>query len=73
MLTCCDNSVLDVSGVIPQAESSTTTFDVGIAWVDLSEAQVRTRERIKELRCILRVEMEKRETSEELPWLTLAL
>ena len=57
MLTCCDSSVLDVSGVIPQAESSTTTFDVGIAWADLSEAQVRMREMIRELRCILRVEV----------------
>ena len=60
-LTCCDSRVLDVSGVIPQAESSTTTLDVGMAWADLSEVQVRMRERINELRCILRVE---RETSE---------
>ena len=71
-LTCCDNSVLDVSGVIPQAESSTTTFEVGMAWVDRSEAQVRMRERIRELRCILRVEMG-RETSERRSWLILVL
>jgi len=55
MPTCCDSSVSDVSGVIPQAESSTTTLEVGMAWVDRSEAQVRMRERIKELRCILGV------------------
>ena len=55
VLTCCDSRVSDVSGVIPQADSSTTTLDVGMAWVDLSEVQVRMRERIKELRCILRV------------------
>ena len=54
MHTCCDSRVLDDSGVIPQAESSTTTLDVGMAWVDLNEAQVRTSERISELRCILR-------------------
>ena len=53
MHTCCDSRVVDDSGVIPQAESSTTTLDVGMAWADLSEAQVRTRERISELRCIL--------------------
>ena len=55
MPTCCDSRVLDDSGVIPQAESSTTTLDVGIARADLNEAQVRTRERIRELRCILGV------------------
>ena len=54
MLTCGDSKVLDDSGVIPQAESSTTTLDVGMAWTDLSEAQVRTRERISEVRCILK-------------------
>lgn len=54
MLTRCDNRVAEDSGVIPQAESSTTTLDVGIAWADLKEAQVRTRERMRELRCMLR-------------------
>jgi hypothetical protein len=54
MLTCCDSRVLDDSGVIPQAESSTTTLDVGMACTDRSEAQVRMRERISELRCMLR-------------------
>jgi len=55
MLTCCDSSVLDVSGFIPQAESSTTTLDVGIACTGPSEAQARMREEIvRELRYILR-------------------
>ena len=49
MFTCCDNIVLDVSGVIPQAESSTTTLDVGIAYTDVSEAQVSTRGRISNI------------------------
>ena len=53
MLTCCDSRVLDDSGVTPQAEGSTTNLDVGMAWADLSEVQVRTKERISELRCIL--------------------
>lgn len=54
-VTCSDRRVLDESGVIPQAESSTTTLDVGMAWTDLHEAQAKTRERIRELSCILRV------------------
>ena len=54
MLTCCGRSVLDVFGVIPQAESSTTTLQVGIARTAPSGAQDRTRERIKKLRYILR-------------------
>lgn len=58
--TCCDNRVLDDSGVIPQAESSTTTLDVGMAWADLREAQVRIRERMRELRCMLRTGNSKR-------------